>query len=189
MNVPKKRGRPPKAETVENRRIRELLSSPPTHIPSLTKSELKELQESFAHNEKIRQEILATHKYGQWTPDEHAYSMASLGDESFAEFEKKILDDDDKYRIQAQRIRQKAGYRNRRHAEQRAALILDKNRALVSKIGTGSTYKKHKIAKILHAQWSTVTPAQRLKDEPTTLISRGDGKKPPSIRTLERWLS
>ncbi len=189
MNSPKKRGRPPKSTTIQRQQIKAMLEDPPSHVRSLSASGLAEIKASLEHNEKIRQEILATYKHGKWTPDKHAYDMASLGDESMEGFEKKILDNDDKYRIRAQRIRDKAGNTNKNKASVRAEDVLNRNNVLIAKIGTSSAYNTHRVAKMIMEQWSSVSPAQRLVDEPDELLKRGDENPPPSLRTIERWLS
>ena len=99
----KKRGRPFSKATLEKQRIEKIMRTIPSHLPKLTDEELAELEEGFKHNEKIRLEILKTYKYGSWTPDEHAYNMASLGDESFEGYEQKVLDDDARYSQQAKK--------------------------------------------------------------------------------------
>lgn len=189
MSAGKKRGRPPGKATLEKRRINEMLSQIPPYLKTPDANEQNALQESIDHSEKIRQEILKTYKHGVWTPDEHAYSMASLGDESLEGFEKQILDDDDKYARRAKDIREEAGKEKKRLASIRANELRTKNCVLISKIKTSPIYTIHKVAKIIHNQWGAVSHGQRLVGEPTSLTSRGDGKTAPSVRTITRWLS
>ena len=107
--IPKKRGRPLGKETLEKLRIEKMMREIPTYLPRLTSEEKAELEESIQQGEEIRLEILKTYKHGSWTPDEHAYSMASLGDESFEGHEQKVLDDDARYSQQAKKYRADAG--------------------------------------------------------------------------------
>jgi hypothetical protein len=184
----KKRGRPLSKETLEKQRIEKMMRTIPTHLPRLTDEEHAEIEESFKHNEKIRLEILKTYKYGSWTPDEHAYNMASLGDESFEGYEQKVLDDDAKYSQQAKKIRADAGGENKRRAQPRQEKVMEINKALIEKISKSHTYNTHRIAKMIHEQWASMESVHRLATEDKNMPRRGDGGKPASVRTITRWL-
>jgi hypothetical protein len=119
----KPRGRPPSPDTLEMRRMDAMLKSMPEHLPKLTEAEKSMLDESFAHNEKIRQEILKNFKYGSTTPDDHAYSMASIGDESLIGYEQKILDADDEYKNRAKRYQARGALATRNKNSDRKASI------------------------------------------------------------------
>lgn len=184
----KKRGRPLGKETLEKLRIEKMMREIPAYLPRLTTEEKAKIEESIEQSEKIRLEILKTYKHGSWTPDQHAYSMASLGDESFEGHEQEVLDDDARYSQKAKRFRADAGTENKRKAEIRQRKVMDINKVLIEKLKNGSTYNTHRIATMIHEQWETMKPVHRLAAEDKNLPRRGDGGKPVSIRTIERWL-
>ena len=185
MTTMKKRGRPPSAATLENRRAKDLLQS---ISPHMTPAELAVLKQSYAHDEEIRQEILSKYKHGTWTPDEHAYKMASLGDESLHGHEQQVLDDDARYNRIAKKIRVEAGKTVKNVAQLRRESVLQKNRVLIARAGSIQAYNRHKVATIIHGQWKTIAPGHRLVGEDQNMSGRGDGGEPVSIRTIERWL-
>ena len=184
----KKRGRPFSKATLEKQRIEKIMRTIPSHLPKLTDEELAELEEGFKHNEKIRLEILKTYKYGSWTPDEHAYNMASLGDESFEGYEQKVLDDDARYSQQAKKIRDDAGGTNKRKAQPRQDKVMEINKALIEKINKSGTYNTHRIATMIHEQWTSMKSVHRLVSEDKNMACRGDGGTQASVRTITRWL-
>lgn len=185
--MPKSRGRPPSEATLEKRRVENMLRNMPAHIPPLSGKDLAALNESFAHNESIRQEILKTYKHGKTTPDSHAYSMASLGDESLVGHEDKILADDAEYAERAQGFRLKGGKATSDKNAKRRALIREKNECLISRIGSGSRYTLHRVAQMIHSQWESMSAAQRLLGE-QDMQCRGDDNAPPSVSTIRRWI-
>jgi hypothetical protein len=180
------RGRPPRPETLERRRVEEILRNMPSHIPRLTHQERRALELTIAEMEKTRLELIAAS--GHMAPDEHAYAMGSLGDESMVGFEGEILRDDAFYKQRAKGALHKAGITVRTLSEARQRKIIEINRVLIAKIGKGSFYTLHRVAEIILTQWDRVLPGQRLAGEPNSLIRRGDGGQCPSLRTLERWL-
>ena len=127
----KKRGRPLGKGTLENLRLEKMMREIPAYVLKLTADEKAQLEESFKHDEKIRLEILETYKHGSWTPDEHAYNMASLGHESFEGYEQQVLDDDDRYSRLAKKIRSNAGTEIRRKAEIRQDKVMEINKVVV----------------------------------------------------------
>jgi len=187
--TPKKRGRPLGKAAIEKQRIEKMMRTLPAHLPKLTDEELLEQEESIKHNETIRQEILKTYKYGSWTPDEHAYNMASLGDESFEGHEQGVLDDDARYSQQAKKIRNNAGGANKRKAEPRQHKVMEINKALIDKIDESGTYNTHRIATMIHDQWKSMKSVHRLASEDKNMTCRGDGGEPASVRTITRWLA
>jgi hypothetical protein len=186
--TPKKRGRPLGKATLEKLRLEKMMREMPAHLPTLTADEKAQLEEGFKHSEKIRREILETYKYGSWTPDEHAYNMASLGHESFEGYELQVLDDDDRYSRLAKKIRRDAGAENKRKAEIRQVKVMEINKALIVKIGNSNSYNIHRVATMIHEQWTSMKPVQRLATEDKNMPCRGDGGIPASVRTITRWL-
>jgi hypothetical protein len=185
----KKRGRPQSESTLEKLRIDKMMREIPSHIKRLTAEEKAELEESFKHSEKIRLEILKTYKHGSWTPDEHAYNMASLGHESFEGYEQKVLDDDARYSQKAKKIRADASAENKRKAGIRQRKVMEINKALLEKLKNSRTYNTHRIATMIHDQWASMESVHRLASEDKTMTCRGDGGTPVSVRTIERWLA
>lgn len=186
--MPKKRGRPFGKATLEKLRIEKMMSQIPTYIPKLTAKEKAEREERFKHSERIRLEFLETYKYGPWTPDEHAYNMASLGHESFEGYKHKVLDDDARYSQQAKKIRADAGKENKRKAKPRQDKVMDINKALIEKINNSDTYNIHRVATMIYEQWTSMKSVHRLATEDENMLCRGDGGVSVSVRTITRWL-
>ena len=186
--TPKKRGRPLGKVTLEKQRLEKMMQEAPEHLPRLTAKEKAELEESFKHNENIRLQILEAFKHGPWTPDSHAYNMASIGDESFEGYEQQVLDEDDRYSQAAKIIRRDAGATNKRKSGIRQQKIMEINKTLIAKIGNSSSYTIYRVAKIIHDQWGSMAPAQHLYAEDQSMPCRGDDGKPASVRTITRWL-
>lgn len=183
----KPRGRPPSAATLEMRRIETMLKSMPEHIPKLTEAEKSMLDESFVHNEKIRQEILKTFKHGRTTPDDHAYAMASIGDESLTGHEQKILDADDAYKTRAKNYREIGTSATRDRNSDRKASIRKINQVLITKIRPNGRFTMHRVAKMIYDQWDSMLPTDKFQSE-KSLTCRGDGQDRPSASTIGRWI-
>ncbi|MDA9885600.1 hypothetical protein N9D59_08335 [Burkholderiaceae bacterium] len=184
----KKRGRPLGKGTLENLRLEKMMREIPAYVLKLTADEKAQLEESFKHDEKIRLEILETYKHGSWTPDEHAYNMASLGHESFEGYEQQVLDDDDRYSRLAKKIRSNAGTEIRRKAEIRQDKVMEINKVVIEKIGNSDAYNIHRVAKMIHEQWRSMKSVHRFTTEDKNMQCRGDGDMPASVRTITRWL-
>ena len=165
-----------------------MLREMPEYLPRLTAKQKAEIDESIRQAEEVRIEILKTYKHGQWTPDEHAYNMASLGDESLYGKEKDVLDADDMYSRQARKIRADAGAENKRKSGIRQSKVIEINKALIEKLNISSTYNTHRIATMIHQQWKSMEGVHRLASEDKSMTCRGDGGMPVSVRTIERWL-
>lgn len=186
--IPNKRGRPLGKETLEKRRLEKMMSEIPTYLPRLTAAEKAALEEGLKRSEEIRLEILKTYKCGPWTPDRHAYNMASLGHESFEEYEQKVLDDDARYSHQAKKIRTAAGTENKRKAGPRQRKVMEINKVLIEKLKNTRVYNTHRIATMIHEQWGSMESVHRFASEDKNMTCRGDGGEPVSVRTIERWL-
>lgn len=184
----KPRGRPPSEATLEMRRMEAMLKSMPEHLPKLTEAEKSMLDESFAHNEKIRQEILKTFKHGRTTPDDHAYAMASIGDASMIGHEQEILDADDEYARRAKQYREEGTRTTRNNKVNRQEVIRGINHKLISKTQSSGTYTVYRVAKMIYDQWDSILPAQKLPGE-DSLARRGDGQDRPSVTTISRWIA
>ena len=191
----KNRGRPPKLETLELRKAKkieeELMAVRPERKGKTNTSASSNWNSMLESMELTRKIILANFK-PRWAPDEHAYNMAALGDEWFEgnnrAHAEKILKDDAMYQSQARKIRQRAGGTNITKSLDRSENILQINQVLIKKIAPGSAYKPNSVAKQIVSQWNHLSEAQRLVGEPKSMKRRGDGGKPVSVRTIERWL-
>jgi hypothetical protein len=172
MSAPKRRGRPPSAKTLKARQIDEWLSNPPPHIKSLTEAERAAFEESFEHNERIRQQILKDFKHGRSTPDSHAYSMESLGDEMLSGHEGKILADDQAYRERAQRYREAGARQRRQEASRSAKQTCEKYKDLLQQLEPLGPLTITQVTRRMHEEWDK---------------RRNDGD-PPSERTLQNYI-
>ena len=185
-----KRGRPLSAATLERQRIAEMLSNRPPHLPYLCTDKINEIEKMLTSMKEAEIDILKTFKYGQWTPDEHAFRMASIGDELFDEDHvKKIIEDDEKFEGRAKRIRKKAGDKNHIKSNTQKNRVLEINKVLIDHMGKSKKLRPHNVAEKIYEQWYSMKPKQRLFGEPLHMQCRGDGGKQVSIRTIERWLA
>jgi hypothetical protein len=185
--MPRGRGRPPSKATIERRRVEEMLRNHPEHLPLLSAEQKAALKESFDQAERIRQEILRDYKYGKTTPDSHAYSMASLGDESLIGHEKNILEDDIFYEKRAENYRAAGAKATSEKAKVRIDKLKKINQHLIARIRPGSRYSPHSVAQMIQSQWETISPVERHSGE-EHLQCRGDGQACPSVSTLRRWI-
>lgn len=183
----KKRGRPPSTNTLEMRRMEAMLKSMPERLPKLTEAEKTMLDESFAHNEKIRQEILKTYKHGRTTHDDHAYAMASIGDESLIGHEQEILDADDEYKYKSKRYRELGTSATRDKNSDRKASINKTNQVLISKIRPNGRFTLNRVVQMIHDQWNSMLHTDKFPGE-ESLTCRGDGQDKPSVSTIRRWI-
>jgi hypothetical protein len=184
----KRPGRPPSQATLEKRRVEAMMKNMPEHLPKLTEEEKFKLDESFAHDEKIRKEILRTYKHGITTPDNHAYDMASLGDESLIGHEQRILEADDTYAYRAKRYREKGAANTKDKNYERREALRGINQNLISRIRPNGRYTLHRVAQLIHDQWESMSPSQKFPGE-ESLSRRGDGHDRPSVITIGRWIN
>jgi hypothetical protein len=154
----------------------------------MTGEHLNQVEESFRQSERVRQEILRDYKHGPTTPDNHAYEMASLGDESLKGHEARILQNDKEFAERQSVYRVRGAESTKQKANERAQQLAQKNRVLIGLINTTRVYTVNKVAGMIEAQWDAMTPGNILKDEPPDMGRRGiDGPK-PSLKTIERWI-
>ena len=184
----RKRGRPKSQVRIEQEKTEELLRNRPCHIAPMTDERTKELEESFRQSERVRQEILRGYKHGPTTPDNHAYEMASLGDESMMGHEARILENDKRFAKRQSVYRVRGAESTKEKAEDRAQLLVQKNRVLIGLISTTQTYTINKVAGLIEHQWEAMSPGNILKGEPPDMDKRGIGGPRPSLKTIERWI-
>jgi hypothetical protein len=122
-NPKRPRGRPLSPETIEARRVKNMLVNLPPHIPRMSVEEQAEFEKWDANLEEIRKQILATYRHGNSTPTTHAYNMASLGDESLHGHESNILKEDEEYKKRADRYREKGTNEAVRSAQLRVTKV------------------------------------------------------------------
>jgi hypothetical protein len=197
MMTEKKPGRPPSHVTLAKRAQIEaeslFMSERPQRQGQAAFSEMRSSENStawIANLEAARIKVLKEFKHGQSTPNQHAYEMASIGDEWFdgdnKKFAQKITDRDAAFRSKATQIRQKAGGSNIRKSRSRSELILEINSVLINKIETSPAFNTHSVALRIRKEWEAVD--HLLSGELASLKRRGDGKQPVSVRQIERWI-
>lgn len=180
MIVKKPRGRPPNAATIERRRIEEILKNPPAYLPPITDDEKQQVEDSFKASEIIRKRILKDYKHSATIPDDHAYTMASLGDESLEGYEDVIISRDDEYRRVANENRRNGAKATRGEAEKWIKALLTKNKSLIGKIKPNGPHTITGVARIIVGEWD-----QRGVVE---WELRGVGGKHPSEKTIRNHL-
>ena len=184
----RKRGRPKSQAQLEQELTDQWLRNPPSHIIPMTDERTKELEESFRQSERVRQELLRDYKHGPTTPDNHAYEMASLGDESMMGHEVRILENDKIFAERQSVYRVRGAESTKEKADDRAQLLVQKNRVLIGLISTTQTYTINKVAGLIAHQWEAMSPGNILKGEPPGMDKRGIDGPRPSLKTIERWI-
>lgn len=188
MNLPKKRGRPKNAATLESERIKEILKNTPAYLPKMTAEGKKQTLESIAHAETIRLEILKTYKTSATIPDDHAYSMASLGDESMIGHGYEVTQRDERYQQQARTLRA-AGVRIVSDtAAGRAKALCEKNRVLLEIMKPFGRLTLSDVASKIRKEWASVHPHALMPGETKKLTERGLEGDPPSTRTIKNYI-
>lgn len=188
MNLPKKRGRPKSAATLESERIAEMLKNKPAHLPNMTAVEQKQAVENFTYAEKIRVEILKTYKTSATIPDAHAYLMASIGDESLIDHAHEILQQDSTYQEQAQTNRDTGANAVCTNAKDRAQSLCRKNRVLLERLKPFGPLTLSDVASKILKEWAIVHPDALLPGEATTLTRRGVEGDPPTTKTIKNYI-
>ena len=149
-----KRGRPISESTKEKLRLEKMFANPPEHIREMTEAETKDVQEMLDNMEETRKEILRTFKHSATTPDQHAYDMASIGDEMMEGHEEKILQRDEEYETRARNFQQSGGKETKSAADVRAKEIYDLNKSLIDKIRPLGQHSVTSAAKIILMGWN-----------------------------------
>jgi hypothetical protein len=172
MTSTRKRGRPPTPQTIEKVRIQAMFDNPPDYLPKMTDEERRSVQESLQQSDHIRKKILKKFKHGRTTPDEHAFSMESLGHELLIGYEKQILEQDKFYKARSLNAQKAGALAVKTQASRLSQEVCEKFRDLLSRVEPlGDT---------------TVTQASQLM---ARLWSRyGLTGDPPTERTLRSWI-
>lgn len=172
MIVKKKRGRPPSPATLEQRRIVDMLKNMPDYIVRLTKEEKQQAEDLFNASEINRKQILRQYKTSVIIPDEHAYAMASLGDESMEGYEGIVLEQDVEYRRLSAQYRINGAKKTQIEAKDRMRSLFFKNEFLVNRIKPNGNLTINGVAEIIAKEWG----------------GRGVHDDAPSTRTIRNAL-
>jgi hypothetical protein len=168
MSENKKRGRPKSKLTLERERQEKMFSEIRKAHP-LTK-EQKEFYETMEINgEEVRKQILKDFKTHKIIPDDHAYTMASLGDDSLIGYENQIIADDNYYQQKIKESTARGGETLSLEADRRALAVWNKNKDLLARIKNKLTLNG--AASIIRDNWD----------------KRGDGGNKPSINSIKNW--
>lgn len=124
--VEKFKGRPKSAATIERERIDAMLKTMPDYLPKMTTTEKADAGKSWEQSELVRNQILKDYKTSPSIPDDHAYLMASLGDESLIGHEAGIISRDNQLRENAQKHREAGADSTKTGAEKRATELCEK---------------------------------------------------------------
>jgi hypothetical protein len=180
MTAKKRRGRPPSAATIERRRAEAMLKNLSAHAPQITRAERQQAEESFYADEIIRKEILKDYKHSATIPDEHAYAMASLGDESLEGYEDVIISRDEEYRKVSIKTRRAGTKATRDAAEKWIKPLFKKNKLLIGKIKPNGLHTIRGVARIIVDEWGHRGVVE--------WELRGVGGKHPSEKTIRNHL-
>jgi hypothetical protein len=183
------RGRPKSAATLERERIEAIFASRRLYLPKEESALTKALREAKPHNDAIEQQILRDYKYDATVPDDHAFAMASLGDESLEGYEDAIIAQDEEHIARVARQRSNGAKATKRNSQNRAKLIIEKNKILISHLIGSRKQSVSRVAKKICTEWVLISVAQRISGEPSSLTARGDGGQRPSERTVRNWIS
>lgn len=183
----KTKGRPKSAATIELERMNEMLKNIPAYI-KMTASEIAEVGKNLESAEVIRRQILKDYKTSPSIPDDHAYLMASLGDESLIGHEAGIISRDNQLREKAQEHREAGAESTKTGAEKRATELCKKNRMLLERLAPTGNLSLSDIAKKIIKEWAFLPPGSRMPGEPDTLMKRGIGGEPPTERTIRNYI-
>jgi len=185
--VKKPKGRPKSAETIERERIEEMFKNSPPYL-IMTAAKKQWMDELIANGELTQLEILKDYKTSPSIPDNHAYAMASLGDESLRGREAEIISRDNQLRKDAQRNREAGAAATKTIALKRATELCKKNRILVERLAPTGVLSASDIAKKILKEWSLIPMGSKLPGEPDSLTERGVGGDPPTERTIRSYL-
>ena len=191
VEVSKKRGRgrPKSAATIERERIDTLFASIPSHLQKEESALTNNLREAKPYNDAIEQQILQDYKYDATVLDDHAFTMASLGDESLYGHEAAIIAQDETHRERVARQRINGARATKQNSKNRAEAVIAKNKILISQLIDSRKQPVFRVAKKIRSEWHVTTVAQRISGEPLSLKARGDGGPCPSERTVRNWIN
>ena len=185
----KKRGRPLKAETVESRVVAEKLRNRPSYLPPPSTEKLQDLNNLIASLDVAEQEILLAYKYSVTTSGSHAYTMASIGDESMTEeITTAVLKKDAEIREGLKNNPQAGGKSVKKTAAQRAEKICQLNKILLERLRPLGPLTISDVARKIIREWDLIQLGSLLPGEPPTLLARGISGEKPTIKTIGNYI-
>jgi hypothetical protein len=190
VNLKKGRGRPLSQETLEKRRVDELLKN--INKP-ISLEEIAWRDSMLSSLEEAESELLSDYKSNPTIPRSHIFELASLGDESMLGYEDLILERDNKLRQAVISNRHKGGDEYHQNTKSRAKLLCEKNRILLGKMKPNGHLSKNKVATKIHEEWDRIPSGNRQLGE-EGMDRRGvedlgiNASKVPSVRTIERYI-
>ena len=185
----KKRGRPLKAETVESRVVAEKLRNRPSYLPQPSTEKLQDLNNLIASLDVAEQEILLAYKYSVTTSANHAYTMASIGDESMSEeITTKVLEKDNRIREALKDNAKEGGKSVKTNATHRAEKICQLNKILLERLKPLGPFSLNYVAGKIIREWDLIQPGSQLKGEPPTLLARGILGEKPTTKTIGNYI-
>lgn len=185
----KKRGRPLKAETVESRLAAENLRHRPSYLPPPNTEKLQGLNELIASMDDAEHEILAAFKYSITTSANHAYAMASIGDETMTEeITAAVLKEDAEIRKGLKNNPQAGGKSVKNTAVQRAEKICTLNKILLERLRPLGPLTLSDVARKIIREWDLIQLGSLLPGEPPTLLARGISGEKPTTKTIGNYI-
>jgi hypothetical protein len=172
LNIKRNRGRPQSKVTHERLRIAELLKELPSYLPPVSAEELEALNASAAANEEIRQQIIKDFRHGASTPNQHAYDMASLGDESLEGYESSVLARDKQYQKAAQAHRKGGAKANADESSRKVTELGRHFGSLLAQAKPNGPLPHTEVARRMRHSW----PMNSMLGDP------------PKDRTLRSWI-
>ena len=185
----KKRGRPLKAETVESRAVAEKLRNRPSYLPPPSTEKLQDLNNLIASMDDAEQAILSAYQYSITTSANHAYTMASIGDESMTEeITAKVLEKDTRIRAALKDNPKAGGESVKKTAAQRAEKICKLNKILLERLKPLGPLTLSDVARKIFRDWDSIQLGSLLPGEPPTLLARGISGEKPTIKTIGNYI-
>ena len=135
------------------------------------------------------QAILSAYQYSVTTSANHAYTMASIGDESMSEeITAKILEEDTRIRAGLKDNPKAGGKSVKTNAAHRAEKICELNKILLERLRPLGPMSLNDVAGKIIREWDLIQPGLQLKGEPPTLLARGISGKKPTIKTIGNYI-
>jgi hypothetical protein len=185
----KKRGRPLKAETVESRLTAENLRHRPSFLPLPNTEKLQGLNDLIASMDDAEQEIFTIFKYSITTSANHAYAMASIGDETMTkEITTAVLKKDAEIREGLKNNPQAGGQSVKNTASRKAEKICTLNKILLERLRPLGPLTLNDVARKIIREWDSIQLGSLLPGEPPTLLARGISGEKPTIKTIGNYI-
>jgi len=188
MMAEKKRGRPLKPETLESKKAAENMLNRPAWSTQISTTKQAELNELISSMDRAEKEIIAQYKYSQTTSVQHAYAMASLGDESMNDFEEALLKRNKRKRSESSESKKMGADAVKKMAAARACELCQINKILLERLKPLGPLSMSDVAKKILKDWDHLDPSSLLLGEPRTLRCRGLPGKPPSAKTIASYI-